>query len=216
MLTEKIEKLKVKIISFASLTESMLRDTETAVYTRDNVMGNNIITHFEQLANRMELENETLFIEFLALFQPEATDLRTVISLLKINNNLERIADHCVNIVQRISSFTSIKNLGNLKLMFNTIQQMFKDTFNSFINNDTNMLLKIIEQDKVVDEKLKELTSEVIGIMDNYHAMSNNAISALLIGRDLERIGDLTVNICEDIIYMTKGDVIKHSSHINF
>jgi phosphate uptake regulator len=69
--------------------------------------------------------------------------------------------------------------------MFNTVLQMFKETFNAFINNDTSKLLKIIEQDKIVDEKLRELTNEVIDTMDNCHTMSNNAISALLIGRDL-------------------------------
>uniref|UniRef100_A0A7V0Z5H5 Phosphate-specific transport system accessory protein PhoU n=1 Tax=candidate division WOR-3 bacterium TaxID=2052148 RepID=A0A7V0Z5H5_UNCW3 len=214
MLKEKTEKLKINIIKFASIVENMLKDAETSVYTRDHAIANNVITHLEQLANRIEIENETQFIEFLALFQPEASDLRTVVSLLKINNNLERIADHCVNIAQRISSFNSINNFIKLKVMFSTVQQMFKETFSAFINNGTGKLLKIIEQDKIVDEKLRELTNEVIDTMDNCHTMSNNAISALLIGRDLERIGDLTINICEDIIYMTKGDVIKHRWYI--
>ncbi len=211
MLKGKIEKLKANIFRFAGLVDNMLRDTEKCAYNRDHSIANNIITNLEQLSNRIEVENETLFIEFLALFQPEATDLRTVVSLLKINNNLERIADHCVNIAQRISAYTSINNFKNLKNMFSTVQRMFKDTFSAFTNNDPSNLNEIINQDKFVDKELKELTDEVINIMDSCHSMSNNAISALLIGRDLERIADLTVNICEDIIYMTEGDIVKHS-----
>ncbi len=218
MLKGKIEKLKTNIIRFAGLVDDMLHDAEKCAYNRDHVVANNIITNLEQLSNRIEVENETLFIEFLALFQPEATDLRTVVSLLKINNNLERIADHCVNIAQRISSYTSINNFKNLKNMFGSVQEMFKDTFTAFASSETNNLTVIINQDKFVDKELKELTDEVINIMDSYHSMSSNAISALLIGRDLERIADLIVNICEDIIYMTKGDLIKHNliSELNF
>ncbi len=95
--------------------------------------------------------------------------------------------------------------------MFATVQKMFKDTFNAFTTNDTSNLAAVINQDKFVDKELKELTDEVINVIDSYHSMSSNAISALLIGRDLERIADLTVNICEDIIYMTKGELIKQS-----
>ncbi|MEO0136672.1 MAG: phosphate signaling complex protein PhoU [candidate division WOR-3 bacterium] len=216
MLKGKIEKLKTNIIRFAGLVDNMLRDTEKCAYNRDHVIANNIITNLEQLSNRIEVENETLFIEFLALFQPEATDLRTVVSLLKINNNLERIADHCVNIAQRISVYTSINSFKNLKNMFGIVQKMFKDTFSAFTSNDTSILTAVINQDKFVDKELKELTDEVINKMDTYHSKCSNAISALLIGRDLERIADLTTNICEDIIYMTEGEIVKHKDSFYF
>ncbi|MCX7994405.1 MAG: phosphate signaling complex protein PhoU [candidate division WOR-3 bacterium] len=215
MLREKVEKLKTNLLKLASIVEKMMNDTETAVYNRDHALANNVITNLEQLVNRLEIENETTFIEFLALFQPEAVDLRTVISLLKINNTLERIADHCVNIAQRISMMTSIKNFSNLKTMFDMTHKMFRETFDAFIKNDAQRLVKIIEQDKIVDEQLSNLTDEVIKLIDGCHSISNNAISALLVGRDLERIADLTTNICEDMIYMIEGEIVKHRDFLH-
>jgi phosphate transport system protein len=210
MLSEKKDKLKVKVTSLATVVKTMLNDAASAVYKRDHISANNIITNLEQLVNRMEIENERFFIEFLALFQPEAGDLRAVVSLLKINNTLERIADHAVNIAQRLSSFTSIKSYRTLDVMFETAKRMFRESFNAMTNSDSGQLRQIIAQDTIIDNHLKKLTNEVIGSMDKCFAVSNNAISALLIGRDLERIADLTTNICEEIVYMIEGEMIKH------
>ena len=210
MLKERIDKLKTDVLRLATVVENMLKDTVTAVYSRDHISANNIITNLEELVNRRETENERNFIEFLALFQPEAVDLRTVVSLLKMNNTLERIADHCVNIVQRIPSFVSIKYYKTLDAMFETTERMFRGSFDAMADNDSGRLKQIIAQDRIVDNDLKRLTDEVIATMDGTVPVSDNAISALLIGRDLERIADLTTNICEDIIYMLEGEMIKH------
>lgn len=206
-----MDKLKVNIISLAAVVKTMLNDAMTAVYMRDHISANNIITNLEQLVNRMETENERTFVEFLALFQPEAGDLRTVVSLLKINNTLERIADHCVNVVQRLPSFNSIRSYKTLDIMFETAKRMFWESLDAMANNDSSRLKQIIAQDTIIDNSLKKLTNEVIESMDRCVTISSNAISALLIGRDLERIADLTTNVCEDIIYMLEGDMIKHN-----
>lgn len=210
MFKDKIDRLKINIMNLANVVENMLRDSENAVYNNDHILANNVITNLESLVNRMETENETKFIEFLALFQPEAKDLRTVVALLKINNSLERIADHCVNIAKRVGLFTSIKYFKNLKIMFETTRQMFRNTFISFNEGNVERLKYVITEDKIVDDNLKNLTDEIINSIDGCVCISSDALSSLLIGRDLERIADLTTNICEDAIYMIEGTIIKH------
>jgi phosphate transport system protein len=213
MLKDKLEGIKTRIISLETVVQTMLKNSQTAVYERDHITANNIITNLEQLVNRMETENEQLFIEFLALYQPEASDLRTVVSLLKINNTLERIADHTVNIAQRMPSFTSIRAYRTLDIMFETAKRMFRESFDAMASRDARLLKETIARDALIDKSLRKLTNEVLASMDKCMMVSNNAISALLIGRDLERIADLTTNICEDMIYMLKGDMIKHRHH---
>lgn len=211
MLKGKIDNLKVSVLNLAAVVGKMLHDAETSVYKRDYILANNLITNLEPLVNRREIENERVFIEFLALFQPEAGDLRAAVSLLKINNTLERIADHCVNIAERLSAFSSIRYYKTLEIMFESTRRMFRESFDAMAGGDVDQLRQIIARDSAIDDDLKRLTDEVIGSMDRCVSISNNAISALLIGRDLERIADLTTNICEDTAYMLEGEVIKHA-----
>ena len=215
MIQEKIEELKGKILNLAMLAENMLDKTKSAVYTNDHLLANSVITDMEQLVNRLEMENENRCIEYLALFQPEAADLRTIISFLKINNNIERIADHAVNIAQRIGSFESIKEFKEIKIMFELSQGMLRQSFDSLAMCDMVKARGVCRVDAEVDKSLEVLTDNVLMDLARNPDIVNNALSALLIGRDLERIADLSTNISEDIIYMLSGKLIKHSCNIN-
>ncbi len=210
VIQEKIADLRREISNLANIVEDMIQKASRAIFQSDHLLAHTIVTDLEQLVDRKETENETLCIEFLALYQPEAGDLRAIVSLLKINNSLERIADHVVNIVQRLDAFTSIKAYREVKMMFDITQLMLRASLDTLVSGDMAKVKSICADDEVVDRILRELTNKVLSMMEHDSLTARNGLAALLIGRDLERIADLSTNIGEDTIYMWQGDTIKH------
>lgn len=210
MMEERILTLRERIVSMSTVVDDMLRTTELAVKEHDRLLAHRVVTDMEQLVNRLEIENETTCIEFLALFQPEAVDLRTVIALLKINNAMERVADHLVNIAQRIGHFQSLRSFPELHRMFHHAQAMLASGFDSLSRRSVESARAVLAMDDAMDEQLVRLTEQAVKIMDQEPHTAANGISALLIGRDLERIGDLATNIAEEVVYLHTGEFLKH------
>jgi len=204
--------LTERIVTLAATVENMLKKTAELSVKHDALEANAILTSQEPVVNRMESEIESGCIEYLALYQPEAIDLRTVIAVMKISNALERVADHIVNIVQRFESFEDAKHFARLTDMFRRSQVMLHDSIDALVTGSSDKARQVIAADRAMDEDLKRLTDEAVAYLRGRTKSGRNAISALLIGRDLERIADIATNISEDTIYMVQGEIARRNS----
>ncbi len=209
---EQLTVITERIISLSAIVGIMLRETMELIRQHDLLLAHSIITEREPLVNRMEAENESACIEYIARYQPEAIDLRTIVALLKINNALERIADHVVNIIQRLDSYDSTHFLPQLAQMAQQAQSMYQASIDALVNRNLESAKMVISRDQKMDEDLHSLTEEIMSRLTRKDLTTSSSISALLIARDLERIADIATNISEDTIYLIEGEINKRNA----
>lgn len=213
MLTQKIVKLKEKLFSQAGLVEEMVTKSTRALVEKNESIAKEIIKIDEPKVNNLEMEIEEDAINLMALYQPEASDLRTIVMIIKINNDLERIGDHAVNIAERALDLISkpkIKPLIDIPRMAENTCKMLRESLNAFAKNESKLAIEVCENDSVVDALLDQITRELLTYMISDPSVIDRALNLILISRDLERIADLATNIAEDTIFVAKGNVIKH------
>ena len=159
----------------------------------------------------MEVEEECLKI--LALHQPVAVDLRFLIAVIKINNDLERIGDQAVNIAERVE-FISQKDpaefVFDYSIMAEKTQVMLKMSLDALVNLDVDLALKVVLMDDEVDNIKVIAYNKIKAAMAKDPDNLGYYINLLLISRHLERLADHTTNIAEEVIYMIEGDIIRH------
>ena len=168
----------------------------------------------DRLINRMENLHDSKCLRILALYQPEADDLRTVFMALKINNDLERIADHALNVAERGESLDApLPPLlrDRLDRMGNLAQGMLSDAVTAFVARDTALAKNVIARDDEADGLLKETVEDVILRQNTHGATLETAIAVVLAAKELERICDLCTNVAEDVVFMAEGIIIRHS-----
>ena len=143
-----------------------------------------------------------------------AVDLRLIVAALRINSDLERIADHAVNIAEcaeRMSTKRPFKPWVDVPMMADTAREMLKDSLDAFVRRDTALALEVCERDDILDERNKGLIRELLTYMAENPALISYCIEIMSVSKNLERVGDLATNICEGTIYFVQGRVIKHS-----
>ncbi|MFW6134787.1 MAG: phosphate signaling complex protein PhoU [Elusimicrobiota bacterium] len=217
MLKEKLIQLKHELVDYSALIERMIQKSIQGLEKRNENMLLEVIEKEEGEANKYEIEIDEMCAQVIAQFQPKARDLRTVLMILKINNDLERIGDLAVNISQ--SSLFLIKNpqlkpLEDIPKMTEITKRMLKDSINSFVNGDSNLAKNVCERDNLVDSLRDSVWKEIIKLLVSSKIDDEISIQKALylmgVSRYLERIADLSTNICEDVIFMVEGKVIKH------
>ena len=197
----------------AGLAEQMLRQAIESVLTRDNELAQTVVATDDQI-DLLENEIESSCIQLIALHQPVATELRFLTTAMKVNHNIERIADKSVAIAKRsieLSEHPPVKPFVDLPYAAQVIQSMVKDVLDAFVNRDAEYALKIRERDSEVDEIYEKMLNELLTILSEHPKLIQPGISLLLLFRHLERIGDLAAHIGEEVYYLVKGDVIRHS-----
>ncbi|MGQ9610737.1 MAG: phosphate signaling complex protein PhoU [bacterium] len=215
MLAEKITDIKKKLIEYANLVENMIDDTLEGLLDKEKELLIKVIEKDEIASNKFELELEELCITAIAQFQPKARDLRTIITGLKINNDLERIADHAVNIAESslfLIERPTVKPFLDIPRMSQIAVKMLKDSIIAFINEDVELAYNVCLRDENVDALRDQVLRELIMLMSSNPATIERSFQILRISSNLERIADLSTNISEDIIFMVQGKVIKHHS----
>jgi phosphate transport system protein len=163
--------------------------------------------------NTMEIEIDNQCLKILALYQPEAVDLRTVTMIMKINGDLERIGDHAVNICQKVIYLADkppVKPLIDIPRMAEKSIQMLRESLNSFVNKDAELAVEVCKMDDEVDSLETQITRELLTYMISDPTTIDPALQLILIARDLERVADLATNIAEDTYYIASGKTIKH------
>jgi phosphate transport system protein len=208
------EKLKESILRLAGEVELRLSDVLKAVEKRDK---ETLLTLMEldcEIDER-EVQIEEECLKILALHQPVARDLRFVIAVLKINNDLERIGDIVVNIADRgvrLAAFPVSDLQEKIMRMGRIAREMLKDSLDALIALDVRKAAEVIGRDDEVDRLNTEVIEGVIARATpaNTGAMTESLILIHSVARDLERIGDHATNIAEDVAYLVDGTIVRH------
>ena len=213
MLTQKINILKKKLIDMASLAEDMVKNSIKGLIEKRKEILEKVIKEYEPKMNELEIELDELCTNLIALYQLKAGNLRTILMILKMNNDLERVGDLAVNISESalyLIERPPVKPLIDIPRMAEESINMLKNAIDSFINKDAELAKSVCEKDTIVDGLRDQVLRELITYMSSDPTTIERAIHLIRISRSLERIADLSTNICEDVIFMVEGKVIKH------
>lgn len=211
-LQRQIEKLKKEIVSLGAMVEDRFQKASFAIQTEDLKLSQKIIdTDFEIDEREIEIEEECLKI--LALYQPVAMDLRFIVTVIKINNDLERIADYAANISIRFktSYHGHTKFRYDYTAMADQAAKMLEMSLDALVHMDVDMAYKIRDMDEEVNAMRNDAYASMKKDIQAHPEMVGEIINMYLISRHLERIGDHTKNIAEEVIYLIEGDIIRHT-----
>lgn len=202
-----LKKLTLEVVEMATLVDTMLNDAIKALQTKDLELAKDLVDR-DDLIDDKEIYIEELCISLIATQCPIASDLRRVNTILRMITDLERIADHCVNISKAVLTNNGrdfMKPLVDLPRMQVICSNMISDAIACFVDEDHEKAKEIISRDQEVDELYEKIYKELLGILVNHQEMQDQAVLLLLIGRYLERVADHTTNIAERVIYMVTG-----------
>jgi phosphate transport system protein len=207
------EELKYRLLHMGSLAEEMIHLAVSGLIERKAEPLKQVFTHEEEV-NNLHIEVDDRCLKLLALFQPAATDLRFIMGVIKINSDLERIADQAVNISQTTQVLLRYpqleKKLFDIPRMAELAKRMLKDSLDAFVKKDVELAQSVVERDAEEDKMKSEAFNELLQLMQSDSSSVNRALSLILISRNLERIADHATNIAEDVIFMTLGKDIRH------
>ena len=213
MLQAEIKTLQHKLLEMAGLAEQMLRQAIESVLTRDEALAR-LVVATDDTIDAFENEIESSCIQLIALHQPVASELRFLMMVMKISHNIERLADKSVAIAKRsieLMEYPPVKPFVDLPHVAQVIQTMVKDVLDAFVNRNAELAFEVRERDSEVDEIYERMLNELLTLLSEHPQLIEPGISLLLLFRHLERVGDLAANISEEVYYLVKGDVIRHS-----
>ncbi len=170
----------------------------------------------DEIIDEEEIKIEEECLKILALHQPVASDLRYLVTVMKMNNDLERIGDLAQDIavhVKRVSDFTIKKGKIDFKPMYNAVMDMLQKSINSVVEMDKDMAFEVIKEDDFVDDKNRETCDMIAEYIKEDPENTKYYLQYIYISRRLERIADLTTNIAEDSIYLVSGEIVRHRSY---
>ncbi len=212
---KELDKIKKKILSLGALVEERVRTTSTAVENRDAVLAGKIINNDWEI-DEMEVEIEEECLKILALHQPVAIDLRFIVAVIKINNDLERIGDQAVNIAERVVIMSKRPEMGfvfDYMPMSEKAQSMLKMSLDALVNLDVDLAFKVITLDDEVDAIKEDAYDKIKEAIRQNPGRVGYLINLLLISRHLERLADHCTNIAEEVIYLIEGEIIRHGKY---
>ena len=213
-LQNEIEKLKKQILSLGALVEERLHMAVKAIKDRDDQLARQVIDGDPEI-DQMEVDLEEECLKLLALHQPVAIDLRFIIAVLKINNDLERIGDLEVNIAER-AAFLAVQPRFEFPFDFSAMTEkvkvMLKKCLDALVNMDVAIASEVCQLDDDVDECNREAYQQVSKMIKENPEQIECTIHLLSVSRHLERIADQATNIAEDVIYMIDGAIIRHKT----
>jgi phosphate transport system protein len=210
---EELKGLHKDILKMAALTQEAIYKSIEALKNRDKAQAEEVVNKDTDV-DALELEIDEKCIDLIARHQPMAGDLRFITTGMKINAELERIADLAVDIAQRVAELVVrpiLKPLIDIPKLSTIAQNMVRDSIDAFIKKDVELAKSVVLSDSEAD-KLRDLVQEEL--INDYISRdaktADRAVPLLLIARYLERICDHATNISEDVIYMVKGKMVKH------
>jgi len=208
-----LQELNNDILRMGALAEEAIYKSVEALKTRSRELAQGVIDHDTQI-DQLELIIDEKCIDLIARYQPMAKDLRFIMTGVKINNELERIADIAVDIAQRTLEIVDkpfLKPLVDIPKLTLVAQEMIKSAIDAFVKSDMDLARKVLMSDAEADRLRNLIQKELIeDYMVKDGSSAPRAVQLLLIARFLERICDHTTNIAEDVIYMIEAKVVKH------
>lgn len=213
LIGHELERLEKQLLTLTAVVEESVQKALKALENCDYELAKSVINN-DINVNRLEVELEEECLKILALHQPVANDLRMIIAILKINNDLERIADQAVNISERavsICELSKIENPLDIIPMSEKVIEMLEMSLDSLVKADIIMAKQVL----ALDEEVDTIHSENYQTFKNHVRKDPGSVDQLLnhltISRHLERIADLATNIAEDVIYLNEGEIVRHT-----
>lgn len=206
-------KLKKKFLLLGSMVEERVRKACSIIEKpNDEVVQSLLISDWE--VDEMEVEIEEECLKILALHQPVASDLRYLIAAIKINSELERIADIAVNIAKRVQTINKDSTLDfhfDFSIMNARVISMLKKSLDALVTKDVKQARELFLDDELVDNERNKVYRAITYQLNDQPGHSVCLLNQYLLARHLERIGDRCTNIAEEIIYLVEGDIIRAS-----
>ena len=211
-LQREIENLKKHLLSLCAVVEDQVQMAIEAFLQRDETLALEVERRDTDVDQR-EVEVEEECLKMLALYQPVATDLRLIVAVLKINNDLEQIGDLAVNIARKAAAVAIEPPLDipfDIAGMWEKVQAMLRDSLDALVNTNTQLAEAVYARDDEVDRMKLEMRKKIEAAARRQPELMGRLLKFLAVSRNLERIADYSVNIAEDVIYMVNGTIVRH------
>jgi phosphate transport system protein len=211
---EELQELKARLLVMGGLAEERVHKATRGLIERDRQLIQQVIDGDEPL-NTLQIEIDDRCFKLLALHQPTAIDLRTIVAIVKINSDLERVGDLAVNIAEvarRFVTHPSIKALGKGKEMAALAEEMLHNALEAFVGQQPEVAKHVLAQDDVLDELRDQTFRDILDGMLRDPATIEAGVDLILVARHLERIGDHATNISEDVIFIAEARDVRHHS----
>lgn len=207
-----LKSLKEQLLKMGGLVEAMVRQAVEALVVRDTTIIEEVIKNEEEV-NSLHLEVDKHCLQLIALRQPLAIDLRFILASSRMSSDLERMGDLAINITDNdleLLKVPPLKPLIDLPRMAEIVQNMVKDSLDAFVRKDTDLAQAVIKKDDAVDGLKDQIFRELLTYMMSDAGAIKRALELILISRHLERIADHATNVAEDVIFLVKGEDIRH------
>ena len=209
-----MEDLRKQVLSLCALVEEQVEGAVRALLERDAELAG-AIEKRDADVDRCEVAIEEECLKMLALYQPVAIDLRFVVSVLKMNNDLERIGDLAVNIAHKAASLAKQPSLPvplDLPEMWAKTRSMVRDAIEALVNRDVALAHSVCSRDDEVDQIKHQNRTKVEEMIAAQPARTSTLLTVLAVSRNLERIADHASNVAEDVLYMVQGRIVRHAA----
>jgi phosphate transport system protein len=211
-----IQDLTEMLLRLGATVEDSIGQSIRALLERDSALAEKVIAADDRI-DGMELEIDEATVELIAKMQPAAVDLRFVAAVMKVTPDLERIGDLAVDVCERTLELNReplLKPLADLPRLATIAQEMVRQALDSFVHRDSDLARAVIARDDEADALTDAIFRELLGYMTSDPASVSRAIRLTFIGKYFERIADSATNICEMVVYLVEGKVIKHARNI--
>ena len=211
-LAKELDKIKKEILSLGTIVEDRFKNAVYAVQTNNLELAQTIIDTDHEIDQR-EIEIEEECLKVLALYQPVAVDLRLIVAIIKINNDLERIADLAKSISRRLKSASKSPNDNfeyDYTYMADKVGKMLKLSLDAIVGMDVDMAYQVIGMDEDVNTMRNDAYEYMKKSVNSAGTDLDRVINLYLISRHLERIADHTTNIAEEVVHLVEGEIIRH------
>jgi phosphate transport system protein len=207
-----LDELRSRLLRMGGLAEQAVDRASQAYIDRD-LSRCQMVLEGETLINIAEREIDELAFDMLAMQQPMAVDLRFILAVTKINSDLERVGDQAVNIAERVMDLAELPKVDlpiDIPRMSSAVAAMVRRALESFIEGKAELAQAVLEMDNVVDRMKDEAFIILVKAMNEQPNITRQALDALLIARNLERVADHATNIAEDVIFWVRGADVRH------
>jgi phosphate transport system protein len=210
---EDLKALKERLLRMGSIAEEMIQKAVKALFERNEALTQEVF-ELEKTVNQLHVEVDDRCIKLIALHQPMAQDLRLLAAAMKINSDLERVADQAVNMGQtayyHLFKETPVPQTDMLLRMAEIAQKMLKESLDAFSRKDVDLARGVLAQDGEEDQLKSQAINSLIDLIRKEPAHTKQFVDIILISKNMERIADHATNIAEDVIFMVLGKDIRH------
>lgn len=211
---ENIEELNRLLLKMATLSEEMVNRALDALRNQNTRQARVVIAKDKEI-DSLEVEINSQILRALSFQQPLTVDLRLILAAHKVNNDLERVADHAVNIAEAaiaLAGSPHIKPLVNIPKMAQIATEMLKESIDSFVYRNPEQALSVKHRDDEIDELHRLVQKTLSSVIHANPQYFDRAVHLIGVSTDLERIADLATNIAEEAFFVTEADILKHKT----